>query len=281
MSNSSNNPLAKHFRQPVLYVKLPSQGRWWAEGSISIPVTGDLPVFSMTAKDEITMKTPDALMNGSSTVHVIEICCPSVKDAWKMPAVDLDTLLIAIRIASYGKEMHFTAVCPHCTTQVEKAIDLTVMLGKITCADWNQPVQVDGLEIVLKPQSYEDYNKNNMVNYEEQRLLQLVQDENLDEAEKSRQFDVLFQKLIETSIAQISRSIAGIRTEDGVLVTEPEFIREFLDNCDKRIWEHIKARLDQIRDETSWNQINLTCENPECCKDYVTPFVFEQSNFFA
>ena len=235
----------------------------------------------MTTKDEIILRTPDALLNGESVVQVIESCCPNIKDAWKMPAVDLDTLLIAIRIASYGKEMDFTAVCPHCTTQVEKAIDLTVMLGKITCADWNQPVQVDGLEIVLKPQSYEDYNKNNMVNYEEQRLLQLVQDENLDEAEKSRQFDVLFQKLIETSIAQISRSIAGIRTEDGVLVTEPEFIREFLDNCDKRIWEHIKARLDQIRDETSWNQINLTCENPECRKDYVTPFVFEQSNFFA
>ena len=109
MSNSSPNPLAKHFRQPVLYIKLPSNGRWWPEGSVDIPVTGEIPVYSMTAKDEITMKTPDALMNGSSTVHVIESCCPSIHNAWKMPAIDLDSILIAIRIASYGKEMEFTS----------------------------------------------------------------------------------------------------------------------------------------------------------------------------
>ena len=59
MSGLSNNPLAKHFRQPVMYIKLPSQGRWWANNAIEIPVTGEIPVYAMTARDEITFKTPD------------------------------------------------------------------------------------------------------------------------------------------------------------------------------------------------------------------------------
>ena len=68
MSENSQNPLAKHFRQPILYLKLPSNGRWYPEGSVELPVTGEIPVYAMTARDEITLKTPDALMNGTSTV---------------------------------------------------------------------------------------------------------------------------------------------------------------------------------------------------------------------
>lgn len=280
MSNLSANPLAKHFRQPVLYIKLPSGGRWWPEGSIDIPVTGDIPIYSMTAKDEITLKTPDALMNGSSTIHVIESCCPSIRNAWKMPAIDLDSILISIRIASYGKEMDFTAVCPHCQSTLEKGIDLSVMLAKISAADWSKTVQTDGIEILLKPQSYEDFNKNNMMNFDEQRIMQVVQNEDMPDEEKTEQFNLLFQRLIETGISQVSKSIAGIRTEDGTLVENPEYIREFLDNCDKRVWELIKSRLDEIKQQNNWNEITLTCENEECKKEFVTPFIFEQSNFF-
>jgi hypothetical protein len=281
MSSLSPNPLAKHFRQPILYVKLPSQGRWWEEGSVEIPVTGEIPVYAMTARDEITMKTPDALMNGASTVHVIESCCPSIRNAWKMPAVDLDAVLIAIRIATYTNEMEFSAVCPHCKQELEQGIDLSVMLSKITAADWSKTVSANGLEIMLKPQNYEDYNKNNLLNFEEQRILQLVQDEQMSSEEKTRQFDVLFQRLIETGINQVSKSIAGIRLEDGTVVSNPDHIKEFLDNCDKSVWGAIKAQLDAIKAQNNWNEITLTCQNQECAKEFTTPFVFEQSNFFG
>lgn len=281
MSNFSNNPLAKHFRQPVLYIKLPSQGRWYPDGSVEIPATGEVPIYAMTAKDEITMKTPDALMNGASTVHVIESCCPAIKDAWKMPVVDLDPILIAIRLATYGKQMDFTSVCPHCGTKNEKAMDLTVMLEKVTPADWSKTVNVNGLEIILKPQNYEEYNKNNLLNFEEQRIIQLVSDQDISEEEKTKQFDVMFQRLIETGINQVGKSIAGIRLEDGTVVDNPDFIREFLDNCERSVWDALKAQLEAIKKQNSYNEVNLTCTNEPCGKDFVSPFVFEQTNFFG
>lgn len=281
MSTLSNNPLSKHFRQPVLYLKLPSQGRWWADGAVEIPVTGEIPIYAMTARDEITMKTPDALLNGASTVHVLESCCPTIKDAWKLPLIDLDPLLIAIRIATYGKDMDFTSVCPHCGTKNEHAVDISVMLGNIVPADWSKTVDVNGLQIMLRPQTYEEYNKSNLVNFEEQRILQVVNDDTLTDEQKTEKFNTVFAKLIETGINQVSKSIAGIKLEDGAVVDNRQFITEFLDNCDRSVWESIRLRLNEIKDSTVYNQITVACDNPECGKDFVTPFVFEQTNFFA
>jgi hypothetical protein len=282
MDNSTKaNPLSKHFRQPILYVKLPSQGKWYPENTIDLPVTGEIPIYAMTARDEITMKTPDALLNGSSTAHVLQSCCPNIKDPWKMPLVDLDTLLIAIRIATYGKEMEFVAVCPHCGTKNEQGIDLSVLLSKIALGNWSQTVKTNDLEIVLKPQSYEEYNKNNIANFEEQRILKIVQDTEMSEDEKVKQFDELFQKLIETGIEQVSKSIAYIKINDGTVVNDRNHIREFLDNCDKGVWDSIKEILDGIKSTSNYSNVTLTCSNEECGKSFVTPFVFEQTNFFG
>ena len=54
------NPLSSFMRQPKIYITLPSRGRFWSKGSIEIPENGELAVYSMTAKDELTFKTPDA-----------------------------------------------------------------------------------------------------------------------------------------------------------------------------------------------------------------------------
>jgi len=74
------NPLAGLMRQPKIYIKLPSGGQYWPQGSIVIPENGDLPVYSMTAKDELLLKIPDALMNGQAIVEVIQNCIPSIKN---------------------------------------------------------------------------------------------------------------------------------------------------------------------------------------------------------
>jgi hypothetical protein len=282
MSNLPNNPLAKHFRQPQIYIKLPSNGAWYPEGAVELPVTGEIPVYAMTARDEITMRTPDALLNGSSTVSVVESCCPNIKDAWKMPSVDIDPILIAIRLATYGNQMDFTTVCPHCGTKNEKAVDLGVILGKVKLANWDRPFKQDDLEFMIKPQFYEDYNKNNLMNFEEQKLLAMVQDEELSEEDRLKQFNVLFERLIDSGLAQVSKSIAHIKLKDGTTVDSPAYIKEFLENCDRNIWEGIKNHLEMLRtDNGGYDKIDLQCDNPECLKEFVAPFVFEQTNFFG
>ena len=61
---TSNNPLSQYFRQPAIYIKLPSQGSYYPPGALEMPENGEIPVFPMTAIDEITYRTP-------KTVHIL------------------------------------------------------------------------------------------------------------------------------------------------------------------------------------------------------------------
>ena len=92
-----NNPLRQYFRRPALYITLPSKGKFYPEGAIEITTNNELPVFPMTAIDEITSKTPDALFNGTAMADLIKSCVPNIKDPWSIPLVDLETILIGIR----------------------------------------------------------------------------------------------------------------------------------------------------------------------------------------
>ena len=90
----SANPLKAFFRQPAIYLKLPSNGAYWPEDAIEFPTNRELPVYPMTAVDEITYRTPDALFSGQSVVNVIESCIPNIKNAWSAPFVDVNSILI-------------------------------------------------------------------------------------------------------------------------------------------------------------------------------------------
>ena len=80
IKSPESNPLSKYFRQSKLYISLPSQGKHYPAGAIDFPESGEVEVYSMTAKDELLFKTPDALLNGQATVDVIQSCIPAIKD---------------------------------------------------------------------------------------------------------------------------------------------------------------------------------------------------------
>ena len=109
-----NNPLRQYFRRPSLYIKLPSKGHFYPAGAIDMPENGELPVFPMTAIDEITSKTPDALFSGAAVTDIIQSCIPAIKDPWVLPSIDLDTILIAIRAATNGNELEIQSLCAKC-----------------------------------------------------------------------------------------------------------------------------------------------------------------------
>ena len=102
----NSNPLSGFMRQPKIYIKLPSGGEYWSKGSLEISETGEYPVYSMTAKDEMMLKIPDALISGQAIVDVVQHCMPNIKNAWSIPNLDLDVILIALRVATYGEKMN-------------------------------------------------------------------------------------------------------------------------------------------------------------------------------
>ena len=280
MSTTTENPLKKFYRQPQLYIKLPSAGKWWPEGSLQKNVTNEYPVLAMTAKDELSMKTPDALLNGQATVDVIQSCIPNIKDAWHTPICDIDFLLIAIRLATYGNRMEFTSICPHCQHKNEHALDLQILMDKYqNVPKYHQVLKTEDLEICLKAESYKSFNKKAIAMFEEQRILQLLNQDTLPEEEKFTKFQELFNKLLSLTVEQVSGNVSYIKLDANTVVENEVFINEFFQNCDRKIWNLVKNTLDNIVKENPSNKIDLVCEN--CTKEYQTPLTFEMSNFFA
>ena len=118
-----SNPLETYFRQPAIYITLPSKGEYYPPDTLTFNENKEIAVYPMTAKDEIVMKTPDALLTGQSTVDVIQSCIPAIKDAWQMPSIDCDAALMTIRMATYGNKMTVPITVPG--TKIQKDLAIT------------------------------------------------------------------------------------------------------------------------------------------------------------
>lgn len=272
------NPLSQYFRQPAIYVRLPSGGRFWPQDAVNMPANGELAVYPMTAVDEITSRTPDALFNGSAVVRIIESCVPDIKDAWSMPNVDIDTLLVSTRIATYGHEMEITTQCTECNTDQDYGLDLRTVLENISTPDYSKPLTLGDLQIYFKPISYRELNENSQVQFQDQKLIQVLQDTEMDEAVKLNEIGKAMVKITELTVNSIAQSIATIRTPSAQ-VHEPEHIREFIMNCDKSVFNAVRDHAISIKQSAEVKPLKMKCSN--CSADYTQPFTLDMSNFFA
>ena len=273
-----NNPLKQFFRQPALYIKLPSGGQYWENGSLHPTPNNELPVLPMTAIDEITYRTPDALFNGSAVISVIESCMPNIKNAWKMPTLDLNAILIAIRIASYGSEMIIESSCPSCTVQSEHTLDLHGVMAQNKTPNYGSSIKNGDLEIYFKPTSYEEQNKLNTLQFEQQRIVALLPEAEMPEAEKLEKLNLALKEITKLTLIVIQMSIAGIKTPTA-FVTEPEFIAEFLKNCDRTLFNEIKDQAIRLREESDLKPLSIEC--PECHHKYQQTLTLDSTNFFG
>ena len=274
---SSNNPLKQYFRQPAIYVKLPSGGTHYPPGAIDWPANGELPVFPMTAVDEITYRTPDALFNGAAVVSVIQSCLPNIKNAWEIPAMDVDTILVAIRIASYGHGMDFGTTCPKCGNESEHSLDLRSVLDRIRAPDYSKSVSVGDIEIFFKPMTYKNLNDNNQMQFEEQKILQMIPDAEVPDKEKMNALNQALKKITEITVKALAQSIASIKTPNA-MVTESEFIQEFLQNCDRNIFNRIRDHVIDIKSQAEMQSLQLKCD--QCQNEYQQALTLDMSSFF-
>lgn len=273
------NPLKQFFRQPAIYLSLPSQGNHWADGSLDLPENGELPVYPMTAIDEITYRTPDALFNGQAVVNVIQSCVPAVKDGWAIPGIDLNAILIGVRIASYGHDMEISTKCPSCETESDFTVDLRMILDQVRQPDYKTPIRQGDLEITICPISYKHQNAINLRQYDQQRLIQQIQlDTDLTDEQKVEQLNRALHQITELTIETLKYSISSIRA-NGTLVTETEFISEFLTNCDRKIYQEIRDRIIKLRTDSELKPFDITC--PNCGHKHQQTLTLDQAAFFG
>ena len=279
--HQEQNPLSGYFRKPEVYISLPSHGKYYPPGTLDMPANGEIGVFPMTARDELLFKTPDALLNGSSTVEVIQSCVPAIKDAWAMPSLDMDVVLIAIRQATYGMQMDMGSTCPQCGSKNEYGIDLGNLIDQSQNWKFVNNVPIDDLTFEFKPLNYKEMNVENLRQFEEQKILRIVNDENTNDEQKQELFNDAFLKLTAHTVNLIGKVVKRILMPDGTVVSSQEHIQEFLNNANRKTFDAIQKHLDEQRIANSFQEFELECENQECKHKYKTPIVFDNASFFA
>jgi hypothetical protein len=274
----SSNPLKRFFRQPAVFLRLPSAGNYYPSGAIEIPPTKEVPVYPMTALDEITYRTADALFNGSAVAEVIRSCVPSIIDPWAVPAIDIDSLLIAIKIASTGNSMDFESSCPECKEENDFSLDLNTVLGSINTPDYSQTLTIGDLVIYFKPLTYQQINDNALSQYEDQRLLSSIPDSDLPDSEKVKQLNDAFLKLTKLTMSAISLSISMIVADD-TMVSDVAYINEFIKEADGNTFNAIRDHIVKLRAEAELKPLKLQCRS--CGHKYESVFTLNPSNFFG
>jgi hypothetical protein len=278
MIENNANPLAKHFRQPTIYIKLPSDGAWNDEGTLKSTENGELPVFPMTALDEIAYRTADALFNGSAVADVIKSCMPNILDPWQISTADLDTILVAIRIASYGHEMDFTSKCPKCEESNDFSIDLREIMEKIKMPDFSEPVTIGDITVYFKPLTYKDQNDNNTAQFQDQKMLEALPTSDMPEEEKIAALQQAFNNISLLTLNAIADSISMMKTGDDVVV-DKEHIKEYLQNCNNKSFDKIRKKIEQVKLDGEMSPLQIVCN--DCKHEYTTPFTLNVANFFA
>jgi len=272
----ATNPLKKYFRQPKIYVNLPSKGAYNPPGSLA----GDsenMPVFGMTGMDELMMKTPDALLNGESTVKVIESCCPVIKDAWELTVLDLDLLLTAIRIATYGNTMTITHTCPSCESINDYDIDLGNIIEHFNHCIYDNKIVLKDLSINIKPLTYKQWTELQLKNFSLQRQLQQVLTLE-DEVVKNENVTKLFEQLNYIQKETLTAQIDSVEVVEGV-VNQQEFIQEWVANSEQLIFDSIRERIEA--NLKAWNTPPVEAECPECKTMNSIQVNMDQSSFFG
>ena len=282
----NTNPLKRYYRQPQISIQLPSKARYYAADVVETTTTGEHPVLPMTAIDELAFRTPDSMMNGQATVDVIRSCIPTIIDPWQLVNYDIDTVLIAIRIASYGETIDVTSGVPGTNESVTHTVSLPQMLEQLRNIEVTDTCELkDGLKITVSPLTYKQITESQLKTFEQQRIYAQVSQSQMTAEEKTRRFTDSFKILSELNMSLLISNIDRITLPAGESVTDREQIKQFVENADAKLIKELENKLIDIRQQGSIKPFKAKATEEQikagAPATYEVPITFDNANFFV
>jgi len=270
------NPLQQFFRQPKIYISLPSKGAYSQPGTIQ----GDpnkIPVYGMTGMDELMAKTPDALLSGESSVKIIESCCPNIKNAWDLSSLDTELIFASIRVATYGNGITVTHTCDGCEETNEYDLDLSVMIAHFAKCEFDATIVLNDITIKIQPLTYKKKTDFALKNFRiQQKLSQIELLEDLET--RNKEITSLFQELGDMQNELYMSCVESVEA-NGQVVTEKKYIDEWLLNCDRIVFDKINKKVEE--NVFAWKAPKYPATCGKCNKELELGIELDQSNFFV
>lgn len=277
---SKMNPLAQYSKIEVLFTKLVSNDAIkYPDGVVESIKCG---VCARSARDEIMLNTPDALIGGDAIVKVIENCVPNVHDASKLFVNDIEQLLIAIKLATKDESYDINVECPECKHLGGFSRDLNYLLQTATSFDKQPSLVMDnGLTIFFKPQTWGEYSEFGTRMFEQHSRSKMIDiNQDMSDEEKQSTFIDIFEKMTQLNYDMICASIDKIVTPDDVIVVEKEFISEWVGGLSKGDLKLVRTEVDALIDVGISHTMEVECS--ECHHEWeLTGLRYDPSHFFG
>lgn len=273
------NPLAQYFRSIKLYIRLPSGTAYYPKEVINFSDKGEIGILPMTGKDELALKNPDALLNGEALVEVLTSCVPAVKNPKILLTNDIDALITAIRFATYNDTLETAIKCPKCKNENIFKLDLQYALDNMSELDPEYVVNMEnGLSIFVKPYAFPELLKGLHSQFEQNKLARAVDSDTISDEKRSEIFGKAFKDIAVTKFELMCSGIIKIVDEaNNINVVDKKFIKEFLQNTDKKSIDKISDLIDKINQIGIKRTFTATCD--KCTHQWESEIDFNPVNF--
>lgn len=281
---NENNPLSQFYRAVKFVVRLPSLGQYYEDGIVDTNDDCEVQILPMTARDEMLLKNPDALMSGDAVISLIRSCVPQVKQARKLLACDIDAIMLGIQAASYGEKSELAAKCPECNADNLYAINYNNLLSSTDNLEPHYEIVLSNtVSVFIEPSRFDTAVKIQKAMFEGSKIQRILQDQQLSIDNKTRLFAEAFGKLERTNyeivIDCIKKAVATDPTTGELIeVTNRKQIADFLENIQS---EDVKLIDDKLKEINTFGvQKNLDAVCSSCGHEWVLPIDFNDTTFF-
>mgnify|MGYP001086955874 FL=1 len=257
------NPLIKYFRKPKIYVTLPTGGKFNPE--LKTTLLDEVGVSAMSAIDEISLRNPEALLNGEAIKSVIESCVPTVGDPMKLCNIDIEALFLAIQYATYGNDLTHEHTCENCKEIAEYKIDVNEILNRFPDVEIIDPILFEDVNIHIRPPTLENVTRMALIDLEQKKIVQNLQkvDDATPDMEIASKFYTSFKKIATFNVDMLANAISRIESPDAI-VEDTQMISEFLQNIPTTVVQQLNTAIEKIvKKPEEINKMQFKCESCE------------------
>ena len=181
--------------------------------------------------------------------------------------------------------MPFTHKIPVINEEVEYDLDLGMLLEQQRNNYWIDQVVINPEFIIcVRPLTYKHMTQTSIKSFETTRILNMVNDNNIPDDKKLEMFNTSFNNLTKVTIDLLSESVYKVITADSE-VTDKKYIKEFVANADKDIFEQVQKHLNEMKNHNDLKPLEFST-SPEQQEQgapatYSIPINFNDSDFFG
>jgi hypothetical protein len=146
--------------------------------------------------------------------------------------------------------------------------------------DYSKTIVHGDMEIYFKPMNYKNLNDNNQAQFEEQRVMQSVQDENIPAETRMASLGDALKKITEITVNAMAQSIAAVKTPDA-FVNEPAYLEDLLKNCDRALFVKVRDFIVSMKEQSELQPFEIECPEEECHHKYKQSITLDMTSFFG